>query len=245
MIYLRSLAFNIFFFGGLTIFLSMMLFVLPLPDRYTVICVRRWSRILCGALKVLAGVDQEVRGLENIPDEPVIFASKHQSIWETIALVYIFPEQTYVLKKELMAIPLWGWCAKACGHISVDREGGAGALKGLVRDSRAALKRGRHLIIFPEGTRSAPGKTGTYHPGIAALYSQLSAPVVPVALNSGLYWGRRHFLKTPGTIIVEFLPPIPEGLDRRTFMAELEQRIETASNRLITEAKGSANTPEA
>ena len=243
MIYLRSLAFNIFFFGGLTIFLLMMLFVLPLPDRYMVVCVRRWSRILCGALKILAGVDQEVRGLENIPDRPVIFASKHQSIWETIALVWIFPEQTYVLKKELLAIPLWGGCAKACGHISVDREGGASALKGLVRESRAALEKGRHLIIFPEGTRSAPGETGAYHPGIAALYSQLSAPVVPVALNSGLYWGRRRFLKNPGTIVVEFLPPMPEGLDRRTFMAELERRIETASARLIAEARGSLEAP--
>lgn len=236
MIYLRSLAFNIFFFGGLTIFLLMMLVVLPLPDRYMVVCVRTWSRILCGALKVLAGVDQELRGLENIPDEPVIFASKHQSIWETIALVWVFPEQSYVLKKELLSIPLWGWCASKCGHISVDRDGGASALKGLVRDSRKFLEMGRHLIIFPEGTRSAPGKTGTYHPGIAALYSQLSAPIVPVALNSGLYWGRRRFLKKPGTIIVEFLPPMPKGLDRRTFMAELEERIETASRRLYEEA---------
>ena len=236
MMYLRSLAFNIFFFGGLTIFLLMMLVVLPLPDRYMVVCVRNWSRILCGALKVLAGVDQELRGLENVPDEPVIFASKHQSIWETIALVWVFPEQSYVLKKELLSIPLWGWCARKCGHISVDRSGGASALKGLVRDSRKFLEMGRHLIIFPEGTRSAPGKTGTYHPGIAALYSQLSAPIVPVALNSGLYWGRRSFLKTPGTIIVEFLPPMPRGLDRRTFMAELEERIETASRRLYEEA---------
>ncbi len=191
-------------------------------------------------LRVLAGMDYEVRGAENIPEEPAIFASKHQSAWETVAFVWMFPSPIYVLKIELLSIPLWGWYARKCSQVAVDRQGGAGALKQMVRDSRKALEKGRHLIIFPEGTRSAPGEAGHYHPGIAALYSQLSAPVIPVALNSGVFWARRGFATRPGKVVVEFLPPIPPGLDRKTFSRELQSQIETASNRLVAEARPEA-----
>jgi 1-acyl-sn-glycerol-3-phosphate acyltransferase len=147
-----------------------------------------------------------------------------------------------VLKKELLAIPFWGWCAAKSGSIGVDRSAGASALKAMVRDVEDELARGTPIVIFPEGTRTEPGKRGTYHPGIAALYARTKAPVVPVALNSGVFWGRREFLKRPGTMILEFLPPLPAGLDRRTFMAELERRIEQASDKLVAEARGEAGS---
>lgn len=234
---LRSLAFNAFFFGGLSIFLLTMVLVLPLPAWIIEKSVRGWSRSVRWGLRVLAGLDYEVRGWENVPDEPTIFASKHQSAWETVAFVWMFPHPIYVIKIELLSIPLWGWYARKCSQVAVDRDGGASALKQMVRDSRAALAKGRHLIIFPEGTRSAPDEKGHYHPGIAALYSQMSAPVVPIALNSGVFWGRRGFVKEPGKVIVEFLAPISKGLNRKQFSHELESRIESATNRLVAEAR--------
>ena len=127
--------------------------------------------------------------------------------------------------------------ARKCKAIGVDRAGGIGALKRLVRDSAAALDANRQVIIFPEGSRMAPGKTRPYYPGIAAIYAATEAPVVPVALNSGVFWGRRRFLKRPGVITLEFLPPVPRGLDRRAFLTELQARIETASERLRAEAE--------
>jgi len=237
MTWLRSLAFNVYFFGGLTIFLISMLVVLPFPAIAMERSVRAWSHSVRLGLKYLAGLDYEVRGAENIPDRPAIFASKHQSTWETVAFVWMFPSPIYVLKIELLSIPLWGWYARKCSQVAVDRQGGGAALKQMVRDCRAALKMGRHLIIFPEGTRSAPGEEGSYHPGVAALYSQLDAPVVPVALNSGVFWGRRGFAKKPGKVVVEFLPPIPPGLERKTFMRELIGQVEGTSNRLIAESE--------
>ncbi len=134
-------------------------------------------------------------------------------------------------------MPVWGWHARKCGAISVDREGGAGALKQMVRDVEDRLSKDRQVIIFPEGTRAEPGTRHPYQPGIAAVYARTTAPVVPVALNSGLFWGRRSFNKKPGVITIEFLEPMPQGLDRREFMAELENRIETATEALIAEAR--------
>lgn len=139
----------------------------------------------------------------------------------------------YVLKRELMRIPLFGLYLRCAGMIPVDRTGGGGALKQMVAKARAAAAAGRHLLIYPAGTRTPPGERRAYHPGVAALYGQLDLPVVPVALNSGLFWGRRAFMKRPGVITVEFLPPIPPGLPRKQFMAELQARIETATERLV------------
>ena len=136
----------------------------------------------------------------------------------------------------MLKIPFYGWMLKKGGMVAIDRDGGASTLKQMVRDSRAVIETGRPLVIFPEGTRSHPGEKLPYHPGVAAIYKQADVPVVPVALNSGLFWGRRSFAKKPGTIIIEFLPPLAQGLDRKTFMAELENAIEGNTNRLLTEA---------
>ncbi|MBL6928576.1 MAG: 1-acyl-sn-glycerol-3-phosphate acyltransferase [Rhodospirillales bacterium] len=187
-------------------------------------------------MRAIAGIDYEIRGIENIPDEPTIFASKHQSMWETVSFWWFFRAPVYVMKKELRSIPFWGWYARKCQQVFVDRSGGAGALKKMVRDSLEGLNSGRNLIIFPEGSRAPAGEKLHYHPGIAALYSRLSRRVVPVALNSGVFWGRREFLKRPGRIIIEFLPPIEVGLTRKEFAHELENQIESATDKLVAEA---------
>ena len=179
----------------------------------------------------------EGRGVESGPEGAAVSACKHQSAWETTVFYVLADDPSYVLKKELLFLPFWGWVARKCKAIGVDRAGGIGALKRLVRDSSAALDANRQVIIFPEGSRMAPGRTRPYYPGIAAIYAATEAPVVPVALNSGVFWGRRRFLKRPGVITLEFLPPVPRGLDRRAFLPELQARIQTASDRPRAEAE--------
>jgi 1-acyl-sn-glycerol-3-phosphate acyltransferase len=180
-------------------------------------------------LKHVAGIDYRVSGTENLPSTPAIYASKHQSAWETLFLSRYLDFPAFVLKKELLSIPLFGWFLTRAGMIAVDRKGGASALRSMARQATETLESGRSILIFPEGTRVAPGQTKPYQPGVAALYTQQKVPVVPVALNSGLFWGRRAFIKKPGTIVVQILPPIPPGLDRKAFMRDLESRIEPAS----------------
>lgn len=236
MIVLRSALFNLLFFGFTVV--TAMALAAPLPFRR--FDARRgaafWARGVGWLLERVVGIETEVRGAEHIPRGPAIVAAKHQSAWDTIMFHEILPEPAYILKLELRRIPLYGWLTQATGSITVDRAGGARALKKLVSDSRAALEKGRQLVIFPEGRRGAPGTRLPYQPGVAALYAHLDAAVVPVALNSGLFWGRRSFIKRPGRVVVEFLPPIPPGLDRREMLAELERRIETASAALAADA---------
>ncbi len=234
---LRSLLFNVFFFGWLIVMLLMMLVCLPFEPAYMQRVVRIWSRGLQRGTKAIVGLDYELRGEENIPDGPAIYACKHQSAWETGVFLVIFENIVYVMKKELLSIPFWGWYARKYGAVAVDRAGGVGALKGMVRDCHAFLDAGRSVILFPEGTRTAPGERRPYFPGIAAVYARSLAPMVPVALNSGLFWGRRKFIKRPGTITIEFLPPMPDGLDKRAFLSQLQERIEDASERLRAEAE--------
>ncbi len=239
----RSVLFNIYFFGELAMCMVVMFFCLPLPRPALEAVIRTWAKTARWGMKTIVGIDYEIRGIENIPDEPTIFASKHQSAWETVSFWWMFRAPVYVMKKELLSIPFWGWYARKCQQVFVDRAGGASALKKMVRDSLESLKSGRHLIIFPEGSRAPAGEKLHYHPGVAALYTRLSARVVPVALNSGVFWGRRQFLKKPGTIIVEFLPPIEVGLTRKEFARELENQIETATDKLVAEAYESLRTP--
>ena len=175
--------------------------------------------------------------IERIPKQderltPAIYAAKHQSAWETLFLSRYLGFPAFVLKQELLSIPLFGWFLKKSGMIAVDRKGGASALRAMARQATETLESGRSILIFPEGTRVPPGQTRPYQPGVAALYTQQKVPLVPVALNSGLFWGRRAFIKKSGTIVVEILPPIPPGLDRKAVMKELENRIETAAKAL-------------
>jgi 1-acyl-sn-glycerol-3-phosphate acyltransferase len=197
---------------------------------------RLWAFIALWGLRAICGIRHEVRGLEHVLGRPLLVACKHQSMWETLYLLTLFKTPAIVLKKELLATPIFGAYAKKVQMISVDRDDGAAAIKDLARQAQKALADGREIVIFPEGTRMPPGAAPDYKPGVALLYRQLGIACVPAALNSGLCWQGNGILKRPGTITIEFLPAIAPGLDRRSFMAELEQRIETASERLRREA---------
>ncbi len=234
MVIVRSTIFNIFFFSWLLFILFVLWVFLPFSRRLMQKAVRFWAVGALWGLRKIVGLFWVIEGHENIPTGPAVFASKHQSAWETFAYLTIFDDPQYALKKELMEIPFWGWYARKCGMIEVNRKGGAGALKSLVENSKGRLLRGGQVIIFPEGTRVAPGEKRPYFSGVAALYLNLpvGVPLIPIALNSGQFWGRRSFEKKPGTIRVSFLPAIPTGLSRREMMLELENRIEAESDRL-------------
>jgi len=232
-IILRSVIFNLLYsiWTG-----SMHILCLPLlfgPPRWTQAAGGIWIDGTLLLLKHVAGIDYRIVGAENLPGVPAIYASKHQSAWETLFLSRYLKYPAFILKKELLSIPLFGWFIKKVGMIAVDRKAGASALRQMARDAAATLGSGRSILIFPEGTRVPPGQTRPYQPGVAALYTQLKVPVVPVALNSGLFWGRRAFIKKPGTIVVQILPPIQPGLDRKAVVKELENRIETAATALL------------
>lgn len=237
---LRSALFNAIFFLWAAAICFTCLPLLALPEPAMIRAGAWWSATTISILRVTAGIDFEIRGRGNIPAGPAIFASKHQSAWDTLIYMVLLPAPVLVMKRELFWIPFYGWYARHAGMIGVDRAGGARALKDLLRRARRALARGRSVVIFPQGTRTAPDGRGAYQAGVAALYRVLGQPVVPVALNSGLFWGRRAFLKRPGTILLEVLPAIPTGLDRADFMAELERRIESATDRLVAEGRSRA-----
>ena len=232
----RSLIFNLLFYAWTVALSIAILPVLLMPPRATVAVARFWARSVAWLARVVVGLDWELRGREHLPDGPFVLAIKHQSAWDTIMYVLMVDEPAIVLKRELMWIPLYGWYLNKSGMIPIDRGAGGAALRKMLRRCRAALDAGRPIVIAPEGTRTAPGTSAPYHPGVAALYSHLDVPVVPAALNAGLYWGRRSFLRRPGRITVAFLEPMPAGLDRAAFMADLKERIETATAELQQEA---------
>ena len=238
----RSLLFNAAFFLWTAVLCVVCLPLLAAPQSVALRAGTWWSKGIVWLLGVVAGLRFEVRGREHIPVKPAIVASKHQSAWDTCIFFLLLHGPTLVTKKELFLIPFYGWLAWRAGMIGVDRKGRAGALKSMVRRAREALKAGRSVVIFPQGTRIAPGAHRPYLPGVAALYGDLQVPVVPVAVNSGLFWGRRAFVKRSGTILLQFLPAIPPGLARKDFMAELERRIETATARLEAEAQSAPDT---
>ena len=229
---LRALLFNLVFYCSGALVLSLALPALLMPRWVTVRVGVMWFTFILAALRVICGISHEIRGRENLPATPCIVAAKHQSAWDTFAFLDFLDDAAYVIKKELIRIPVYGWLMNKAAMVPVDRSAGSKALRTRVKTARARLAEGRNIVIFPEGTRTAPGERRTYQPGVAALYTQLSVPVVPVALNSGLYWPRRAFVKRPGRIVVEILPPIPPGLSRAEFMRQLETAIEEASARL-------------
>jgi 1-acyl-sn-glycerol-3-phosphate acyltransferase len=230
---IRSLAFNIAFFSWA--FISSILFIplFVISPRMAQKVGKPWGKGSLLLARLLCGISHEIRGQENIPHSPAIYAAKHQSAWDTIIFLTLFPRVAYVLKKELLRLPFWGWYLWRMKMIAIDRSAGASSIKQLIRDGKEALAENRSIVIFPEGTRTKPNSTPNYQPGITAMYSSLGASVVPVALNSGLYWGKNAFFKKPGKIIIEFLPPIPAGLPKKEFIARLQNDIETASNKLI------------
>lgn len=206
------------------------------PRIWSIRALQVWASVSLWLLKIIAGTRMEVRGRKHIPVTGGLLAGKHQSAWDIFALLPLLADPALVLKRELTFIPLFGWFCLKFKMIAVDRSAGSAALKKMIADAKAAVGLQRQVLIFPEGTRMSPGAEPDYKPGAAALYMQLDVPCTPFALNSGLFWPRRQFVRKPGTIIVEFLPPIPTGLPRREFSSRLEQAIETATARLVAES---------
>ena len=176
-------------------------------------------------------------GLNNLPSGPVIFAVKHQSTWDTMFFLWLDKNNSYIMKEELNKIPFWKSYMTKAGHIVVDRKGGLATMRQMIKDTKNVLQEGRSVVIFPEGTRTQPGKSEVYHPGVAALYGQTKVPIIPVALNSGIYWGRREFRKSAGKIIIEFLKPMEKGLKKTEFVSELKSIVEAATRKLEDEAR--------
>jgi 1-acyl-sn-glycerol-3-phosphate acyltransferase len=195
-----------------------------------------WSAAVFWGLRVFAGTRFEVRG--KIPPTGVLVAVKHMSMWDTMAIYVLLDDPAIVLKRSLLGIPFYGWYLNKARMIPIDRDGKASALRAMAAAARAEIALGRSIAIFPEGTRKKPGAPPDYKSGVAGLYGQLDVPCYPVALNSGLFWtGPMGFVKRKGTIVVEFLEPIPPGLHRREFMPRLEAEIEAATQKLVSEGQ--------
>ncbi len=233
MIWFRSLIYNIVFYVNLVLFLVIGSPFYITPRKWSIRALQAWATTSLWWLKVICGTTYEVRGAENIPEGAVLVAAKHQSTWDTFALLPLFDDPAMVLKRELVFIPLFGWFIPKFRMIPIERASGAQALKNMVARAKEAAQMGRQIVIFPEGTRRAPDAPPDYKPGVAALYLQLGLPCLPVALNSGVFWPRRKFLRYPGRIVVEIMPAIEAGLKRRDFSQRLETAIETATARLV------------
>lgn len=243
MLLFRSVVFNILYYINLILVMlicSPVLFGTRKMARY-VMHSWTWSADLLH--RHIIGVTVEVRGRENLVHGACIVASKHQSVWETYGLLNLLDDPTMIYKQELGWIPFFGWYAMKFKMVKVQRGGKSKAIRSLITNSRACLAENREIIIFPEGTRRPPGAEPVYKAGVSVMYNQLGVPVVPVALNSGLFWPRRKFLRYPGKIIVEILPPIQPGLNREEFNNQLMGRLEKASDDLLLETARSDNPP--
>lgn len=243
MLLIRSLVFAVLFYVSTAVFVVGGSFLLFGPRRYAMMGLKAHALVSLWLMRVIVGTRMEVRGREKLPEAPYLVAAKHQSAWDTFALIPIFSDPAVIMKWELTLIPFYGWFSRKFEHIFVRRERGPAALRQLVRDARDRAAQKREVLIFPEGTRRAPGAEPDYKPGAVALYEGLELPCVPLALNSGLYWPRRKLMRYPGTIVVEILDPLPAGMPRADFRAQLQQRIEAAADRLIVEAANSADPP--
>jgi 1-acyl-sn-glycerol-3-phosphate acyltransferase len=243
MLVIRSLAFVAVFYVNTAVFLVLGSWLLLAPRHWAMQGLRLHGLASLWWLKVICGTQVEVRGREKLPKGACLVAAKHQSAWDTFALIPVFRDPAMVMKAELGLIPLYGWFSHKFQHIFVKRDRGPSALKTLLRDARNRAGQGREIVIFPEGTRRPPGAPPDYKPGFLALYEGLNLPCVPLALNSGLFWPRRSFMRYPGTVVVEFLEPIPAGLPRAQARALIQERIEAACARLISEAQAAPNPP--
>lgn len=233
MTFLRSLLFFVWFAVVSATLAILFLPALLLPRKITVWMSKRWSMLVFAGLRAIAGTRFELRGAR--PRNGVLVAAKHMSMWDTLALYLVLDDPAVVLKRGLTAIPFYGWYIRKAGSIAIDRGGGAQTLRRMAGAAKTMIAQGRAILIFPEGTRKKPDAPPDYKPGVAGLYGQLGVECVPAALNSGLFW--TGFIKRPGTIVLEFLEPIPPGLKSRAFMTLLEGRIETATAALVAEAR--------
>jgi 1-acyl-sn-glycerol-3-phosphate acyltransferase len=239
----RSILYAAAFYVTTAAFLLLGSWLLLAPRRWAMAGLALHGRTCVALLSLICGTKLEVRGHDRLPKGACLIVAKHQSAWDTFALVPLLRDPAIVLKDELKWIPVYGWFCVKFQHIFVKRDKAASALKALIRDAKERVASGREVFIFPEGTRAAPGAAPDYKPGYVALYEALGVPAVPLALNSGLYWPRRSFLRYPGTIIVAFLEPLPPGLPRPEFRRRIEAAIEDASSALIAEAAHGPNPP--
>jgi 1-acyl-sn-glycerol-3-phosphate acyltransferase len=237
LILVRSIVFNVLFYLNTLFLLMLALPTFFLPYRAIIWVATTWGRINLVLLRVVVGVRVEVRGVEKIPKGPLLVAAKHQSAWETFALLPLFDNPVFIVKRELQWIPIFGWLMIKGRMVPVDRSAGAQALNAMAERARIELADNRQLIIFPEGTRRPAGAEPRYKFGVAHLYAAEGVPCLPVALNSGLFWPRRSLRRIPGTVVVEILDPIPPGLDKTSFFKRLQNDIETATARLIDEGR--------
>lgn len=240
---IRSTLFAVAFYLNSAVFLILGSPLLLGPRRWAMMGLKAHAIASLWWLKLICGTKVEVRGRENLPVSGALVVSKHQSAWDTFALIPLFRDPAMVMKAELGLIPFYGWFSYKFEHVFVQRSRGPAALRKLVQDAKDRVANNREVVIFPEGTRKAPGSPPDYKSGVVALYEGMGVPCVPIALNSGLYWPRRELMRYPGTIIVEILPAIEPGLDRATFREALQQTIETATDRLIAEAAASDAPP--
>jgi 1-acyl-sn-glycerol-3-phosphate acyltransferase len=232
-IFLRSLVFNVLFYLVLVFWIIVALPTFAMPIRALFTVAGWWAQSSLFLMRVICNIRVEFRGIEKIPKGPLLVASKHQSFWETFALLQFFERPIFILKRQLTWIPVFGQFLIKASMIAIDRTAGAKALLGMTRRARAAVRGGCQLVIFPEGTRTAPGAPPAYKTGIAQLYATCGVPCLPIALNSGLFWPRRTFMRYPGTLVVEFLDPLPPGLPRDEFLARVTSLIEEATGRLV------------
>ncbi len=241
---LRSLAFHAAFYVATLLFMIAGLPLFLAPRAWVIWAWKLHARTIIALLRLIAGVRIDVRGREHVPEGACIVAAKHQSAWDTIAPVAFLPAPVFILKQELMRIPLYGWFARKLGMIPVRRGRGGVAMREMVRTAQGPVREGRQILIFPEGTRRAPGAPPQYKPGVVLLYEELGVPCVPLALNSGLFWPRRAWRLTPGTVIMEFVEPIPPGLPREAFRERLIGATESVTARLVDEARGASSPAE-
>lgn len=240
---IRAILFNVAFYVTTLLFLVLGSWLLFMPRRWAMLGFRAHAVTSVWLLHRIAGTRLEVRGRENLPPGPVLVAAKHQSAFDTFGLVSLMRDPAMIMKQELMWIPLYGWFAQKFGMIFVRRTAGPSALRRMARDAVERAGMGREIVIFPEGTRRPPGAPPDYKPGVILLYETLQIPCCPIALNSGLFWPRRSMLRYPGTIVVDFLDPIPAGLSREQFATRLQGAIESASDGLIVEAGAASDPP--
>lgn len=234
LVLLRSALFMALFVSST--FLLILLLIVPvmlLPRRVVVPMLRLYAGFVLGLLRLTCGIRLRVTGREYLPTGgAALLAAKHQSAFDTLVWLYLLPDACYVLKQELVKVPLWGALARKSKMIAVDRQAGGRALRQMLGEAKAAAAEGRQVVIFPEGTRVKPGDRVPYQPGVVGLAGTLKLPVIPVATNSGLFWPRNRFAKPPGTIIVALLPPVPAGLPREQLIPALEAVIEAETDRL-------------
>jgi 1-acyl-sn-glycerol-3-phosphate acyltransferase len=231
----RSLLFAAVFYLWSGVLAIAMLPLMLAPRRWLLAATGFWARGVVFLLGPICGIRVEIRGREHMPSGAALIGAKHQCMFDTMGPFAVLADACYVMRKELLKIPVYGLFCTKSEMIVVDRQGGATALRKLVADARQRVAEARQVVIFPEGTRMAPGLTGDYKPGIAALYRDLGLPCTPLATNSGVHWPAHGFIRRPGVIVYEFLPAIPAGLHRAQFMRTLQDRLETASAALLCE----------